>query len=94
MSLPVAIEEVLALASFALAAIRKIADNQAIKTAAEMAEAIRAVYGAVSDAAVGKVAPEVAKASIEKLVADLRANDAAADAALDAKFPPAPPPEE
>jgi len=81
------VEMLLALVKGAVSAIRTITSNQVALTAAEVADAVLAVVGAVESATEGNVTPDQARTSIASLVGGLKANDAAADAALEKKFP-------
>lgn len=81
------IEQILALAVQAFAAIRIIVQNDALDDAAVAVSAIAAIYHAVDSAQAQKITPDQAAQAIRDLVGELAANDAAADAALAAKFP-------
>lgn len=83
------ITEILGLAAYALDAIKSLTKSDVAGEAADVVRAIDQIFVAVDSATAGHVTPAAARAEIDKVLAELAANDAAADAALAKKFPEA-----
>ena len=61
--------------------------NPTPTAAADVLVAVRAIWDAIEGARVGVLTPAQAHAALDKLLADIAANDKRADTALDQKFP-------
>lgn len=81
-------DELLDLASQALAVIEALTGNPTVGTAEEIVDGVKAAVAAWRAGANGQVTPDTAKSELAKLAPAIAANDAAADAAMAAKFDP------
>jgi hypothetical protein len=80
-------KEILEILAKGFDTIGKLSKNKDVDNAAQILDAIEAVWEAVDGAVRHRITPDEAHKELARLRTEIDANDAAADAALDSKFP-------
>ncbi len=81
------IKTILDVIGYGLTLIGQLLKNKDVEDSAQIVDAIEDVYDAIDGAVTRRITPEAALRELDRLKADIAANDAAADTALDVKFP-------